>query len=126
MNAPFGTDFSTGLRRRCRVGCSLWLIGLAGCSPSTPQRPAFVDRLIVEMRSESVRNPPAAIWRYRYDGNEVYYVPPSCCDVPSELYDQDGNLLCSPDGGLTGRGDGRCPDFFDQRSEETQIWRDER
>ena len=56
----------------------------------------------------------------------MFYVPPACCDVPSELYDHDGNLICGPDGGIRGTGDGKCPDFFEKRREGTLIWRDPR
>jgi hypothetical protein len=100
---------------------------VAGCAPGSDQdSPAFVARLIDQMKAAPVTNPPASIWKYRYLGRTVYYVPPFCCDVPSELYDADGNLICSPDGGLTGAGDGKCPDFFDKRTDELRLWRDSR
>jgi hypothetical protein len=56
----------------------------------------------------------------------VYYVPSKCCDVPSVLYDSAGAVVCSPDGGITGKGDGRCTDFFDARRDEVVVWRDPR
>jgi hypothetical protein len=46
-----------------------------------------------------------------YDGASVYFLQPSYCDQMSLLYDEEGNVSCSPDGGLTGKGDGRCPTF---------------
>jgi len=42
----------------------------------------------------------------------------ACCDIPSVLYDTAGTVVCAPDGGFIGRGDGRCPDFISQRSNE--------
>lgn len=45
-----------------------------------------------------------------YQGKTVYYIPPKCCDIPSELYDENGKLICYPDGGFVG-GDGKCPGF---------------
>jgi len=90
------------------------------------ERPPFVDRLISGMQSSPVANPPASVWRYQYRGQSVFYVPPSCCDVPGELYNSQGQLLCSPDGGLDGRGDGRCLDFFERRSDGRRIWADMR
>ncbi len=62
------------------------------------------------------------IWRYRFYGETVYYVPPKCCDIPSVLFDEKGEVLCSPDGGLTGSGDGKCPDFFDKRRNGKLVW----
>ncbi|OGN95331.1 MAG: hypothetical protein A2Z71_03770 [Chloroflexi bacterium RBG_13_50_21] len=100
---------------------------LAGCSQSTHARnPAWVDRLIEQYKSEPVGNPPLSIWRYDYNDHDVYFVPAHCCDIASTLYDVDGNILCSPDGGFTGTGDERCPDFFTQRTNEQLIWQDSR
>ena len=103
------------------------LLTLVGCtSASSRDLPPFVLQLIEKYESAPKANPPASIWRYKYKERIVFYVPPSCCDLPSELYDFDGNFICGPDGGLTGRGDGKCPDFFGQRAEELRVWSDPR
>ena len=100
---------------------------LSACAPAADgNNPAWIDEMIAQFESEPVGNPPQSIWRYRYDGQTVYYVPAQCCDMFSSLYDVDGNLLCAPDGGITGRGDEQCPDFADQRTDETLIWQDAR
>jgi hypothetical protein len=52
-------------------------------------------------------------------------VPPRCCDIPSRLFDKQGEEMCRPDGGRTGRGDGRCRDFFTERQDEHVVWKDE-
>lgn len=70
-------------------------------------------------------NPTAKIYSYQYNGETVYYFPAHCCDVPSKVYDSNCNLICSPDGGLTGSGDGLCNDFFSTRTDEKLIWEDE-
>ena len=119
---------------RCRqivhgfLAATMLLAG-AGCgsaATSTTATPAFVDELIAGIKAEPVRNPPAKILRYQYDGSEVYFVPSHCCDMTSELFTANGDRICAPDGGITGRGDGRCPDFYDTRSDEKLIWADER
>ena len=56
----------------------------------------------------------------------MYFVPQRCCDIFSDLYDADGNLVGHPDGGFTGRGDGSVPAFFDERTGERLIWKDDR
>ena len=100
---------------------------LAGCSQSTqPANPAWVDKLIKQFESNPVGNPPQSIWRYEYNGQVVYFVPAQCCDMYSTLYDASGNVHCAPDGGFTGKGDGKCPDFVSQRSNEQLIWKDAR
>ena len=121
--------------RTCRLTaiqiCSLATLApillLAGCSPATPsENPTWVDQLVRKFASEPVGNPAQSIWRYEYKGQVVYYVPAQCCDMYSTLYDADGNVICAPNGGFTGAGDGRCPDFMSQRTNETLIWQDPR
>jgi hypothetical protein len=103
------------------------VLACIGCVPAVSEDlPPFVLELIESHEAAPVANPPASIWRYKYKGRVVFYVPPACCDVPSELYDSDGSLICGPDGGLTGRGDGKCPDFFEQRVEGLRVWGDHR
>jgi hypothetical protein len=103
------------------------LILIVGCTPAASKDLApFVLQLIERHESAATANPPASIWCYRYKGRVVFYVPPACCDVPSELYDYEGNLICGPDGGLSGTGDERCPDFFEQRLEGFRVWSDPR
>jgi hypothetical protein len=100
---------------------------LAGCSQSTQTgNPAWVDKLIQQFESDPVGNPPQSIWSYGYNGQVVYFIPAQCCDMYSTLYDASGNVICAPDGGITGRGDGKCPDFSSKRTHEQQIWKDSR
>jgi hypothetical protein len=88
--------------------------------------PKWVDDLIARFSSQPVGNPPQSIYCYEYKSQTVYYVPPQCCDQFSNLYDAEGKVLCAPDGGFTGRGDGRCTDFEKARKNEKLIWKDSR
>jgi len=88
--------------------------------------PGWLQEMIADILSHPVWNPPARITRYEFNGSVVYYVTQNCCDQFNPLYDENGNVLCSPDGGITGQGDGRCPDFFSARRDETLIWQDKR
>ena len=45
-----------------------------------------------------------------------------CCDFFNEVYDDKCKLLGSPDGGFTGKGDGKLPDFFKEAKNEKLIW----
>jgi hypothetical protein len=111
----------------------LWLFVLAvilltvGCSSVTvPTNPVWVWKLIVQFQLEPVGNPPQSIWRYQFEGRTVYYIPPQCCDMFGSLYDANGTYLCAPDGGITGRGDGRCPNFQSERTNGELLWKDPR
>src|SRR5688572_5744526 len=114
---------------RLRLLFGLMVIGLA-CAPQNPVAPEalpdWLTALTRELQTEPVANPPAFIARYEYKNEVVYYLPPRCCDVWSNLYRADGTVLCHPDGGLTGKGDGRCADFVAERKNERIIWRDPR
>jgi len=106
------------------------LIGFAvlvvGCEKiDTPGgTPNCIKNKIEEIAEGEVWNPPAKIYRYQYNGQTVYYFPSRCCDIPSILYDENCIVICSPDGGFIGNGDGRCPDFFSSRTDEKLIWED--
>lgn len=108
------------------------VVAIAACGSAAPGGsgktpvPVAITALIHDLESQPVANPPAIVASYDYAGQVVYYVPPRCCDIFADLYDATGQVICHPDGGLTGRGDGRCPDFFTIRSNETIIWRDPR
>lgn len=96
-------------------------------SPVAPKPlPSWLTSLMRQLESEPVANPPGFIARYEYKREVVYYVPPRCCDIASAVYRGDGTLLCQPEGGLAGTGDGRCADFVAERKNEQIIWRDPR
>ena len=88
--------------------------------------PDCVRDRISEIAREDVWNPPAKIYRYTYNGHKVYFIPQRCCDIPSVLLDENCNSICAPDGGISGRGDGGCADFFDARKDEKLVWEDPR
>jgi hypothetical protein len=112
----------------------LWILSILAiivCACSrTPDRnlPDPIEQLVKEYESGPVGASPRSIWKYSYNGTDVFYVPLSlvCCDQFSELYDRDGEFLCAPDGGLAGDGDGKCPDFIVRRADGMQVWKDPR
>ena len=87
---------------------------------------------IWEYQSQPVSNPPRSIVKTTFEGKPVYYVPPVCCDIPSELYAEDGALMCYPSGGFTGAGDGKCPRFkleymdYIKDNKTNIVWQDKR
>ena len=109
---------------------ALVLLILAGCSgnpaaPETPAAPpAWVTALIRQFETEPVSSRPAFVARYDYKGQDVYFVPQRCCDIMSVVYRSDAAIMCHPDGGIAGKGDGRCADFFAERRNERIVWQD--
>ncbi len=88
-----------------------------------------IDDIIDTIKSEPVRNPPAIVSKWVYEGETYYFIPADCCDNYSELYDSNCNLICAPDGGITGAGDGTCPDFIyhdNDNISKTVYWSDPR
>jgi len=93
---------------------------------STIEGPEWIKNIVATYEQAPVGNPPRSIWQYTYKGQTVYYFPPQCCDQFSMLYDANMQVICAPDGGLTGKGDGKCPDFIQERKDEKLIWKDVR
>jgi hypothetical protein len=108
------------------IGILISVLGSCEKSGLPSDIPACILQKINEIQADEVRNPPASVWQYEYNQKTVYYIPAYCCDIQSQLLDENCNLICSPDGGLTGKGDGKCPDFFTNRKNEKLIWQDER
>ena len=88
--------------------------------------PVCVKVLIEKFKSEPITNPPRKIIRYTYNNKTVYYVPAICCDMYSDLYNDSCRLMGHPDGGFTGKGDKKFPDFNSAKSEEKLLWSDPR
>lgn len=93
---------------------------------SGPTLPTWLASLIRDLENAPVADPPASITRYTYDGQTVYFLPQRCCDQFSTIYDDEGNIIGHPDGGITGQGDGRVGDFFQARSDGESVWQDPR
>jgi hypothetical protein len=88
--------------------------------------PDCVREKIAEISKEPVWNPPGKVYSYFYNGQKVYFIPQRCCDIPSQLYDENCNIVCAPDGGFSGSGEGKCQDFFANRTDEKLVWEDDR
>lgn len=88
--------------------------------------PSCIQQRITAILAEPIRNPPARILRFTCNGQTVYYIPAYCCDQYSELYDDSCTLICHPDGGITGGGDGQCTNFWSTVTNSVEIWRDPR
>ncbi|MCY7410599.1 MAG: hypothetical protein LH473_10020 [Chitinophagales bacterium] len=106
---------------------SVMLLKGKGCTDSEGNPiPQCIQNMVTEYQNKQPASPPPSIYEYDYKGMKVFFVRPPCCDQFSKLYDSNCNLLGSPDGGITGKGDGKLPDFFTERTNEVLIWKDPR
>lgn len=87
--------------------------------------PNCIEQKINKISKEEVQNPPASVWEWKTDGKTYYYFTSGCCDQYNYLYDDNCKQVCAPDGGFSGHGDGKCPDF-NGTIEKTLIWEDNR
>jgi hypothetical protein len=88
--------------------------------------PACIAAKIDSLKTADKGNPAYSVYRYTYNGKNVYYFPSQCCDRFSDLLDENCQVICHPDGGFTGKGDGNCADFFTTRKDELLVWKDNR
>jgi hypothetical protein len=69
------------------------------------------QRIDKETKGLPVDNQIREVSEYTYKGQKVYYLVLGCCDRFDEVLDEKGVMICAPKGGLTGKGDNKCPDF---------------
>ena len=86
--------------------------------------PACVQEKIDSIKNVPVWNPSASVYSYVYKNQTVYSFSADCCDQYPIVYDANCRVICSPIGGITGAGDGRCADFQKTATKETLIWKD--
>jgi len=113
----------------CRGDALFAAIIALACSACTaisaePTQPDWLKAKITQFEQLPAANPPRSILRTVYAGRTVYLVTAICCDIPAELYEESGQLICFPYGGFAG-GDGRCP-TFSLPPDGVTVWRDSR
>ena len=101
---------------------ALLLTGLSFCEEQKSDTCA--EEIILKIKAEPVRNPPAEIWLHEIDNKRYYYVTPYCCDMFSDLYDDECTLVCHPDGGISGGGDGNCGELKQKLTHGKLLWKD--
>jgi hypothetical protein len=96
-------------------------------------QPAIVDSIpsCISQRIDSIKkqpryNPPAEVNEYSYKGKRVFLFSSDCCDFFNPLVDSACNYLGAPNGGFTGRGDGKVPDFDKEARHIKLVWKDPR
>jgi hypothetical protein len=89
---------------------------------SSNAMPSCLLAKIATMKADSSQGEPLSISQYFYKGKTVYYMVSACCDKYNVVYDRECNVLGYPDGGYTGKGDGKMIDFFKKAAGKKIIW----
>jgi hypothetical protein len=90
----------------------------AACKETEIPYPKCVQTVI-----DNGSNDYEGIRQYTYNNKTVYlFTTKRCCDFLDYLYDDCCNELCAPSGGISGRGDNRCPDFKQNAQLVRLVW----
>ena len=111
------------MRNVIMISCGIFL--LASCAPKNQgmfNMPNCLAAKIDSIKKDPKINPPTSVIQYSYKGTLVYYVTAGCCDQFNEVYDNNCKSLGAPDGGITGKGDGKLPDFYAMATNKKVVW----
>jgi len=95
----------------------VFLFGNMTCEEAGIDAPACIKTLI------KADPQPLEVWRYRFENQTVYYLLNDCCDQFNSVYDTNCTLICHPSGGITGGGDGNCPEFHNTVKDGVLVWK---
>lgn len=90
--------------------------------PGQFKLPTCIKNKIDSFKLKDVAEKPQRVVEYMYKGKKVYYLVMPCCDFFNEVYDDKCHYLGAPNGGFTGTGDGKLPDFFTEAKNERLVW----
>ena len=90
--------------------------------PASTSLPGWLRAKIVQFEALPADRAPLGIWQITHNGQPAFYLLSSCCDQYNPLFNAQGNEICNPSGGFTGRGDGKCPKPMDQGTKAALVW----
>ena len=88
--------------------------------------PDCIQLKIDSIKKLPVWNPPAEVHEYRYMDKKVFLFSSDCCDFFNPLFDGSCKYICSPHGGIAGKGDMKCLDFEQNAKHVKLVWKDTR
>lgn len=100
---------------------------LVACKSSNQNEalPSCIKEKIETLKNQPLQNPPAEVWEWKDEKSTSYYITSDCCDQFNYLFSDNCETVCAPDGGFTGKGDQKCPEFLGELK-KTLIWKDQR
>ena len=87
------------------------------------EMPVCLQEIIKTMSEDLSEGAPLSVTQFKYHGQKVYYMVAPCCDKYNIVYDSTCAVLGYPDGGFTGRGDGKMQDFEKEATDAKVIWK---
>lgn len=85
--------------------------------------------LIDELLRTPKANPAGEVWLYQWQGQPAFLVKSFRPDDFIKVYNLNNNQLRyagAPSGGISGKGDGKCPTFAAEATGGCLLWRDPR
>ena len=116
---------------------TLLVLLCASCAQSDPRsshpsapRPESSSTLLPEWLRVKIKEfedlpadrAPIGVWQISHNGQSAFYLLSPCCDQYNPLFSAEGNEICNPSGGFTGRGDGKCPTPMDRDTKSALVW----
>lgn len=98
-------------------------LSASDCNPDS--LPPCIKRIVADARKNEPAGTPEKIDEYLYKGERVFLFTAPCCDQYNTVYDMKCNPVCAPSGGITGKGDGKCPDFGTEAKFVRTVWKKE-
>jgi hypothetical protein len=92
--------------------------------PAKPrgELPEWLVAKISGYEAGPAREAPIEIWQISYQGRPAFFFISPCCDRFNPLFSLSGENICSPSGGFSGSGDGKCPKPIDRGTEPRFVW----
>jgi len=87
--------------------------------------PVCVKKILDEAAKEIPANLPLQVDEYSFRGKTVFLFTADCCDFYNVVYSDSCVKICAPSGGITGKGDGQCPEFSKEARHVKLIWKKE-
>lgn len=81
-----------------------------------------ISNKLTEYISKGDTTDVTAVYQYYYNEKICYLLNSQCCDLFNALVDNNCNIICLPTGGISGGGDGTCPDFNTDAIFIRKIW----
>lgn len=88
--------------------------------------PAWLRQRIATYEQSQFGRSPNTIWSYEVAGKRVYYIVAAASGQIDQLFDEDGQLICSPSADTAGTRNMKCSREHGPPSRMQLVWQDPR